>query len=804
MDVHSYNVDDGPELGKTPISADYKCGTPIRYEAEFEELESEIVKQDALSGGKTDWIKVKNIGKHILELQSKDLLVASYYSQALLLTSDYKGFATGLKIIDDLIGHYWEDMFPPAKRMRARGSALQWLSEKAGVILESKQVSPDNAPYVLASYKHLKSILNNLEDKMPEAPAMLELSRPMKEHNNFAAEHYTPPDDSSGHHPEDDESNSPPQNTQIETPLASPATYSSNTQNPTETTIEVAPTAAAKVNSNSEADQNRRLDHPFSNIGKTPISGDHPAGTDIKNASSFESLEAELSKQESLAAETTDWKIVCRLGAEIIEKQSKDLLVSAYLTKGLLETEGYTGLAVGLQIINDIIECYWDDLYPPLKRIRARNAAMQWLAEKVGHIIESSEPKPADANAVLVANELLNSIGLLLDEKSGGSAPALLEIKRPLKNYRRAAEDHLKPKKSAASTEIAPATAMPESAPVKTSQAAEKTSSKATGPAKDLTSKLDNSTAPASENDAKSALRKIQEANRSVAGFLLNTSLQDPRSYRLNRIACWIMIEAAPPATDGKTQLQPPSADKVKQIHTFISAANHSELLKSIEPTLARAPFWLNGQRIVAEALAALGPDYDAARNVVTLELRNLLTRVPGITQLAFITGEPFADDQTLLWINNEVLASSGDNHYSNNSSAEYSEALAAAQTLLASKKLDEALEIFDQGILSANGEKDKFEWKLSLVELLKLSGKTEACCTVLTALEQDVDRMDLITWDPELASQVFERLYDCYTKLASATKNKQKFLDQAEFALAKLCTVSPIQAVKIKEKQNG
>jgi type VI secretion system protein VasJ len=802
MDVLLYNVDDGPELGKMPISIDYKCGTSVRYEAEFEELESEIAKQDALSGGKTDWIKVKNIGKHILGLQSKDLLVAAYYSQALLLTSDYKGFATGLKIIDDLIGNYWEDMFPPAKRMRARGSALQWLSEKAGFIIDIKQVSPDDAPYILASYEHLKSILNNLEDKMPEAPSMHELSRPMKEHSKYAAEHYTPPNDSNNQQPSDDESNSPPPKLTAEVTPQSTVTTNSNNDLEEDT----APVARAqKPEDTSEAaeeETTKRIEHPLSHIGKTPISGNNPTGVDAKYQPSFESLEAELAKQESLAAETTDWKVVCRLGAEIIETQSKDLLVSAYLAKGLFETEGYTGLATGLQIINDMLESYWQGLFPPIKRIRARNAAMQWFAEKVGQTVETREPKPEDATAVLVANDLLYNIGSLLDEKTEGSAPGLIEISRPLKNHKRAAEEALKPKASAPTAAPTPALATQESTPAKATPAASKISAKTVAPAQDLTSKLDKATAPGSENEAKSGLRKIQEANRSVASYLLNASLHDPRPYRLNRIACWLMIETAPLATDGKTQLQPPLADKIKQIQSFIGAANHSEVLKSIEPTLAKAPFWLDGQRIVAEALGALGQDYEVARNVVVLELRNLLSRVPEITQLAFASGERFADEQTLLWINNEVMASSGDNsNYSNNTSEECSEALAEAQTLLASKKLDEALALFQQGILAANGEKAKFEWKLSLVELLKTSGKIEACCTVLSALEQDVDRLGLIAWDPELASHVFERLYECYNKLAAATKNNPKFLEKAELALANICTISPIKAIILKEK---
>ncbi len=65
-------------------------------------------------------------------------------------------------------------------------------------------------------------------------------------------------------------------------------------------------------------------DHLFYAIGADPISEDQPCGNDIRYEPEFERLEAELAKQESLNAETVDWKVVADLSSQIVRYSSKD------------------------------------------------------------------------------------------------------------------------------------------------------------------------------------------------------------------------------------------------------------------------------------------------------------------------------------------------------------------------------------------------------------------------------------------------------------------------------------------------
>ena len=66
------------ELGNTPISTDLPSGEDVRYEPEYEALQSEIDKLSSpTSQGATDWDKVVGLATTILAEKSKDLLVAS-------------------------------------------------------------------------------------------------------------------------------------------------------------------------------------------------------------------------------------------------------------------------------------------------------------------------------------------------------------------------------------------------------------------------------------------------------------------------------------------------------------------------------------------------------------------------------------------------------------------------------------------------------------------------------------------------------------------------------------------------------
>jgi len=58
------------------------------------------------------------------------------------------------------------------------------------------------------------------------------------------------------------------------------------------------------------------------------------------------------------------WREVEKQAIKILQTQTKDLEIIAWLTEALLRNHGYGGLAVGFNIAADMIEQFWPDIYP--------------------------------------------------------------------------------------------------------------------------------------------------------------------------------------------------------------------------------------------------------------------------------------------------------------------------------------------------------------------------------------------------------------------------------------------------------
>lgn len=130
-------------LGSTPIPGGNAAGENARYEPEYEVVTSEIGKLGDPAASEVSWKDIVSNGEAVLGGKSKDLLIASYYSWALYQQQGLQGLLEGIKCISAMTTMYWEDMFPPVKRMRARESALDWLIDKVSDALE--KTPPGNA-----------------------------------------------------------------------------------------------------------------------------------------------------------------------------------------------------------------------------------------------------------------------------------------------------------------------------------------------------------------------------------------------------------------------------------------------------------------------------------------------------------------------------------------------------------------------------------------------------------------------------------------------------------------------------------
>ena len=129
------------ELGLLPISDDTPAGDDVRFEPEYEALESEIQKLSSPTSSEgIDWDKVISLSSDILGGKSKNLLVTCYLCVALFNKQGLTGFAVGVHILRGILENFWDTLYPPKKRMRGRTNAIEWWVEKVDALIENKDV----------------------------------------------------------------------------------------------------------------------------------------------------------------------------------------------------------------------------------------------------------------------------------------------------------------------------------------------------------------------------------------------------------------------------------------------------------------------------------------------------------------------------------------------------------------------------------------------------------------------------------------------------------------------------------------
>lgn len=168
-------------LGKDPIPGDSPAGASVQDDPDFEAIKAEIQKLDRVEGDPIDWGVVVDKGSDILKTRSKHLLVAAYLTRGLLERDDCPGLFTGLTILRDMIGTYWDTMEPA--RARGRINGIDWLNKKAGKVLEGRKPSSgdkDSVDSCLAVIAEVEALLK--EKLADEAPIFSDIKRSLADY----------------------------------------------------------------------------------------------------------------------------------------------------------------------------------------------------------------------------------------------------------------------------------------------------------------------------------------------------------------------------------------------------------------------------------------------------------------------------------------------------------------------------------------------------------------------------------------------------------------------------------------------
>jgi type VI secretion system protein VasJ len=139
----------------------------------------------------------------------------------------------------------------------------------------------------------------------------------------------------------------------------------------------------------------------------------------------------------------------------------------------------------------------------------------------------------------------------------------------------------------------------------------------------------------------------------NAAAIIAGQSPHVPLVCKLNRLAAWLPVTELPPAEAGRTVLPAPDDQELQALKRLYASRSWADLLEFTESLIGRYLFWLDLNRYSWEALTQLG--HTQSGNTVAMETQMYAARLPGIENLAFNDGTPFADDDTRSWLKSGV-----------------------------------------------------------------------------------------------------------------------------------------------------
>lgn len=480
-----------------------------------------------------------------------------------------------------------------------------------------------------------------------------------------------------------------------------------------------------------------KLSARYLELAKASIRAESFAGEDVRFSIEYEALELELGKAQSIhESGQIDWLKICEGSESLLRTQSKDLRVATWLAWSLYQRESYQGLAAGLGCLLHLCKHHWEDVFP--RKSRTRSAAIGWLVPRLEQVLNENIAIKEQLPLFNRLAEHLEVLDMTCAERLGSEAPLLLPIVRRLKTMvQRAAESQ--PEAGvvgAAIAQVKQATALLFSSGIQVD----------------------------SEREAQRALRAQQDSARSLCAWWLKQKATDLRALRLNRTLLWLPIDVVPDRdAEQITGVHALPSDQLRSYLERYEQDNYADLLVDVEASLTTAPFWFDGQRIAWECLQGLSAA--TAMREVEIQFALLIQRLPGIVELRFHDGSPFADPATRAWISAHVMphlqpGKEQCKAEAANPQLAWEVALENALPVMRKDGLKVAVQILTQGMQCARGARARFCWKFALARLCFMAKKYELAKIQLETLDQTLHDSGIDAWEPDLALEVSRLLY--------------------------------------------
>jgi type VI secretion system protein VasJ len=490
-----------------------------------------------------------------------------------------------------------------------------------------------------------------------------------------------------------------------------------------------------------------------------PISAEAPAGNDPGYEDDFQRIREEINK---LSAADTD--LVVQLAEKLLKQTCKDLRVLTYYLWARLQKNGEAGLADGLTLLAATLARYTADVLPA--RPQSRRLALEWLA----------------------SSKMLDSLSLhpeVVRSEAEGTVAALVWLDQVLASW--------------------PVEQRPDLGSLHTALSSRLTQS---GGGDAAVSQHSAPHESVGQNGLPCATairsgRDLLDSGRGLAGYLREQPLGWLAAHRLMKSLRWDTVHQLPPQNaSGHTRLAPPRGEYRAQLKRLSLQQSWNELLDQIERMYAEGVnhFWLDLQWYLCQALSKQPAPQDTWADIVKRDLGMFLERLPGIEELRWSDGTPFADETTREWISQQV---------NGNRSAHCLPAPAVTASLdadIVSLETEAQAQADSEGVeqalawLSARPDvqsgRQRWLMRLLMARVAERYGKAELALHLLGELDVGAQRRSLCDWEPDLEFEVKARLLKLLRlKAQRSDADKSGLARRMESLLAALVAMDPVRA---------
>ncbi|MGN5479818.1 type VI secretion system protein TssA [Cupriavidus basilensis] len=492
-----------------------------------------------------------------------------------------------------------------------------------------------------------------------------------------------------------------------------------------------------------------------------PVRPDAPVGDDPGYDDDFLAIKDEVAKLSDI-----DDTLIIESTERLLKASAKDVRLAVYYIYGRMRRDGAEGVASGFELLSALIDRYGEQLLPA--RAESRKAALEWLAGAT--FADRLDRVQGLAGPYL--ERTLSALALILDRTTPWPEAARPALDALFRRFEARVES-----------------------PTATNGDEHSEPSRSSAPSAGLTTGEVSST------------RELLDRARQMAQFLREQPEGYLAAYRMMRCVRWDTLTELPPhEASGKTRLVAPRAELRAHLKRLMLQRQWPELLDRVEQAFAEGAnhFWLDLQYYAFTAQEQAGGQYTRVRDLLATDCALMLERLPGLDQLAFADGTPFAEDATLEWIARHATVRDIERGETvapvavASASTDWAETETQAAELAAQQSLDAAL-AWLQGLPAADGERDRFVRHLVMARVSQRADRADTALHLLTALDQSARRFQVAVWEPSLAFEVKYQLVRLLRfRLTCKDADKPALAQRIDALMGELTAIDAARAVAI------